>query len=313
MNPDPISSTGIVCDNAVDSWFCHNLLRVWNTGEVRPGRNGSTRSLFGRSLTLDLREGFPALTAKRMNLKASVAETLCFLAGDDNAAAFRARGCNFWDANAGSAYWMANPNRRGTDDLGRIYGVQWRHWNGTDGQGKPRVVDQLQALLNGLRSDPYGRRHLVTAWQPAELDQMALPPCHVLFQVYCHVDGGISLQMYQRSCDLFLGVPFNITGYALVLEILAALTGRYAKELTLVFGDLHVYEAHEYEDHALTRLRDAALSAAEDGFKLPKLDIRTDLKLQDFALPDMNDWAKTENFVFPDYRCGPFIAARMVE
>lgn len=310
--------------NKLDQWFVSAVNRLWNYGEVHTGRNGNTRTEFGTTFDWDMREAFPLLSIKKTNPASGFGETLAFLKGVDSASGFREHGCNFWDANAKSDYWQANPMRPKSqfadhDPLGRIYGVQWRDWIGSDGTGGLKHVDQLENLLNGLRRDPYGRRHIVTAWQPAELNQMALPPCHSFFQVYCHADGGISLQMYQRSADLFLGVPFNILGYGFLLEILAMLTDRHAKFLKIRFGDFHLYEVHEFGDNAITKLNSFVAKHEQEmpeGFALPNfgdmLLIERGSEL-DFSTASMSEWAHPENFCTTQFQQGPFIKARMVE
>lgn len=228
-----------------------------------------TKRLFGPQLEFDMADGFPLITTKAVPFKSVVGELLGFIAGADSAADFRALGCNIWNANANDEgidgfpnRWLTNPNRKGTDDLGRIYGVQWRRWEGPTGgtiydegyglrvdadtYDPPLIVDQLSDLVLGLRHDPWGRRHIVSAWNPAELNKMALPPCHVMFQCFVDedADGGkkLSLKMYQRSADYFLGVPFNIASYALLLHMLAHITGMKADQLIITFGDVHLYE-----------------------------------------------------------------------
>lgn len=300
----------------IDHWYANAVRRLWVHGERRVGRNGVTRGSFGDSLDIDLREGFPILTIKRMGFLTSLGETLAFLAGINTTAEFRSLGCNFWDGNAGSDYWLANPNRpQGTLEegpLGRIYGVQWRQWRGLDGSMQVVYIDQLQRLLQGLRDDPFGRRHIVTAWQPAELDQMALAPCHAFFQVHCHSNNDISLQMYQRSADLFLGVPYNITCYSLILHLLAAMTGRRPRMLHMRFGDFHLYEVHETEDKAVTALlaaEAAGLSYARPRFEMDDLDLHQ----EDFSDKSMAGWAHPQHFRLKGYTHGPSIPARMIE
>lgn len=236
-------------------------------GMPRMSRTGErTLGMFGGTFWHKMDDGFPLITTKEVNFKAVAAELLGFIHGADSAATFRQFGTKIWDANANDPgrpeapnAWLKNPHRKGPDDLGRIYGVQWRAWETAavefDREGNriyPEgvdTVDQLQNLINGIRKDPFGRRHIVSAWNPGELDQMALPPCHVMFQCYVHadVDGTpqeISLQMYQRSADLFLGVPFNIASYALLLSMIGHVTDLRPKLLGIHFGDLHIYESH---------------------------------------------------------------------
>ena len=269
--------------------------RVLSEGVPRPNRTGErTLGVFGGEFVHDMRSGFPLLTTKRVNIAAVISELLGFIAGVDSAADFRRFGTKIWDGNANAPgrpdapnSWLTNPNRRGPDDLGRIYGVQWRHWRDTitipdvlsgdalidtianlQAQGYDvesyavapgglkhvvvayREIDQLQQLVDGLRSDPYGRRHIVNAWNVSDLDKMALPPCHTMFQCYVEPPAEptdqptLHLQMYQRSADLFLGVPFNIASYALLLKMLAHVTHYRTGTLRITFGDLHIYESH---------------------------------------------------------------------
>lgn len=242
--------------------------KVLRLGVDRCGRNGLTRSLFGKRLCFDMRDGFPAVTTKRLAFKSVKAELLWFLSGSRDVNDLNKLGSFIWDANAESDYWK--PRARFEGDVGRIYGAQWRSWRALFGLGSfPAVserevkavveLDQIEQLVAGLRTDPYGRRHVVTAWNPGELDQMALPPCHLLFQ--CYVAPGddgeqrLSLMFYQRSCDLFLGVPFNIASYALLLHMLAQCVDMVPHELVHVLGDAHIYHAHfEQVREQLTRV-----------------------------------------------------------
>lgn len=295
--------------NSLDTWFVDACTNLINTGVPKEGRNGITRSLLGYSFDHDMREGLPLLTIKKTNVEAGIGEMLAFLYGSSNNADFQALGCNFWTTNAQSDYWMANPNNTHKDGqyLGRVYGVQWRYWRGVDANGNIVEVDQIANLLEGLRKDPYGRRHIVSAWNPAELNQMALPPCHSMFQVFCEPDNTISLLMYQRSADTFLGVPFNIFSYAMILNILASMTGRTAKKLMIRFGDFHWYDVHETEDQAYTKLMQASgVYRTLPTFELP------DLRGEDFSAMSMVSWAVPESFRISNYEHGPFIKARMV-
>lgn len=216
-----------------------NLLRgVLGSGELRPtraklkstGRGVDAYSTFGRHLSVDLARGFPMLTTKRMSFKIVKEELLWFLSGATNARPLQEKGVTIWDE------W-ADPD---TGDLGPIYGKQWRDFGG---------VDQIKAVEASLRNDPYGRRHIVSAWNPPELAAMALPPCHCFFQFY--MSGGsvttrpaLSCHLYQRSADVFLGVPYNIASYALLTSLLASALFMVPGTLTLSFGDLHLYENH---------------------------------------------------------------------
>ena len=206
------------------------LLEVIENGSDRDGRNGMTRSIFGRELRFNLQQGFPAVTIKKLNFESVKAELLGFLRGYSHAEQFQQLGTNVWNANAEA--W----DRDG--DLGRHYGLQWRQWT-----SKYAPIDQIRMLIKELTYDPLSRRHIVTAWNPAEIRDTALPPCHILQQYYSD-KGLLSLQVYQRSADLFLGVPFNIASYALLLSMVAHVTGHEPFELILVFGDAHIYHTH---------------------------------------------------------------------
>lgn len=218
------------------------LREVLENGMNRPDRTGTgTRALFGRMMHFDMADGFPALTTKKLAFKAVKAELLAFIRGVDSAAGFRELGTTIWDQNANeNEQWLNNPNRRGEDDLGRIYGVQWRSWRDPHGN----EVDQLRGVIKGLTEDPFSRRHIVTAWNPGEIGEMALPPCHVLFQFFVRNDYKLDLLMVQRSCDMFLGVPFNIASYSTLLHMVAHVTGYYPGEFIHILNDVHIYNNH---------------------------------------------------------------------
>ncbi len=226
-----------------------NLLeRVMNEGSWQQNRTGiPTKRLTGAMLEFDLKEGFPAMTTKKLAFVAVKGELLGFIRGYDNAAQFRELGCNVWNQNANeNEAWLNSRERRGEDDLGRIYGVQWRDWSPPGLAGFHRVVDQLSNALKDVVNNPTSRRIIVTAWNPGELSFMALPPCHMTFQLLVDVDANeVSLCMYQRSCDMFLGIPFNIASYALLLELISAATGRRAGKLIMFLADVHIYKNHE--------------------------------------------------------------------
>ena len=211
------------------------LLRdVMENGEKRADRTGTgTLAVFGRQARYDLRHGFPCLTTKKLHLRSIIHELLWFIRGDTNIAYLRENGVRIWDEWADAS-----------GDLGPVYGRQWRSFPAPDG----RHVDQLAELVHGLRGDPHSRRHLVVAWNPGELHRMALPPCHCLFQFFVHDPDsdrpGLSCQLYQRSADLFLGVPFNIASYALLTLMLAQVCGYEPREFIHTFGDLHLYLNH---------------------------------------------------------------------
>ncbi len=212
---------------------------VLEHGTRRDDRTGTgTLSVFGAQTRYDLASGFPLLTTKKLHLRSIIHELLWFLNGDTNTAYLKANKVSIWDE------W-ADEN----GDLGRIYGAQWRAWRRPDGT----TVDQIRQLLEGLRKDPCSRRHIVSAWNPGELDLMALPPCHTLFQFYVDTNAGtLSCQLYQRSADLFLGVPFNIASYALLTLMIAQVCGYRPGTFVHTFGDLHLYSNHL--DQARTQL-----------------------------------------------------------
>ena len=235
------------------------LRRVRHEGHIKGDRTGTgTRSLFGAQMRFDLSESFPLLTTKRVHWKSVAHELLWFLRGDSNLAYLRENGVTIWDE------W-ADPD----GELGPVYGVQWRSWPTPDG----RSIDQLADVVRRIRADPDSRRLLVSAWNVAELDKMALPPCHVLFQFYV-ADGRLSCQLYQRSADLFLGVPFNIASYALLTRITAQVCGLLAGEFIHTLGDVHLYLNH-------TEQADIQLERAPR--PLPRLELEPSIReLDDF-------------------------------
>ena len=205
------------------------LQRVVNDGVERGDRTGTgTRSVFGHQMRFDLAQGFPMLTTKKLHLKSIIHELLWFLSGDTNIGYLNENGVSIWNE------W-ADEN----GDLGPVYGRQWRSWQTSDG----RHIDQILQLVAQLTSNPESRRHIVTAWNPADVDDMALPPCHCLFQFYV-ADGKLSCQLYQRSADIFLGVPFNIASYALLTLMLAQVCGLEAGDFVHTLGDAHLYLNH---------------------------------------------------------------------
>jgi thymidylate synthase len=254
--------------NSADDQYLSILRKLLKEGVRREGRNGVTYGLFGEQMRFDLQQGFPLLTTKKVHFKSIVVELLWFLRGDTNVKFLRDHGVTIWDK------W-ADEN----GDLGPVYGAQWRQWN----DGVLGHMDQITNLLEGLRDDPNGRRHIVTAWNPAEIHGMALPPCHCLFQF--HVAGGkLSCHLYQRSADWFLGVPFNIASYALLTHLVAMEVGLEVGDFVHSFGDLHLYENHR-EQAAVQLLR-----APRD---LPRISIDMGggifaVEAEDIALRDYN-------------------------
>jgi len=217
---------------------------VLENGERRGDRTGTgTLSVFGRQARYDLREGFPCLTTKKLHLRSIIHELLWFLKGETNIAYLQENKVRIWDE------W-ADEN----GDLGPVYGQQWRSWAKEDGS----TVDQITDLIDGLKNNPTSRRHLVSAWNVGKVEEMALPPCHLLFQFYVHDPEsdrpGLSCQLYQRSADLFLGVPFNIASYALLTLMVAQVCGYEARDFVHTFGDLHLYSNHlDQAQEQLTR------------------------------------------------------------
>ncbi|KIQ05140.1 thymidylate synthase [Agrobacterium tumefaciens] len=205
------------------------LAHVMDAGSDRGDRTGTgTRSVFGYQMRFDLSEGFPVLTTKKLHLRSIIHELLWFLKGDTNIAYLKENGVSIWDE------W-ADEN----GNLGPVYGAQWRSWPAPDG----RHIDQIALLMESLKVNPNSRRHIVSAWNPALVDDMALPPCHCLFQFYV-ADGKLSCQLYQRSADIFLGVPFNIASYALLTMMVAQVTGLKAGDFVHTLGDAHIYANH---------------------------------------------------------------------
>ncbi len=214
------------------------LRKAMESGVDRDDRTGTgTRAIFGEVMRFRMSDGFPALTTKRLAFRSVIAELLWFIAGSSDVNELHALGVHIWDGNAFAPYWVDQARFPG--DAGRNYGQQWRDWIGPDG----RHVDQLADVVAALGSRPASRRHVVTAWNPAELDATSLPACHALFQFFVG-DGRLSLMMYQRSCDLFLGVPFNMAEYALLLHLVARIGDLVPHELIHVLADAHVYRDH---------------------------------------------------------------------
>ena len=240
------------------------LQDILDNGEIKDDRTGvGTYSVFGRHIRFDLRRGFPAVTTKKLAWKACVGELLWFIEGSssDRRLAEITHGesegkITIWTPNALAPYWKHKAKFEG--DLGRVYGVQWRHWNkyctekdmGAAHKGGTRLavdkieVDQLANLIKGLTEDPNGRRHILSAWNVSELDEMALPPCHVMSQFYVNKNRELSCHMYQRSVDVFLGLPFNISSYALLTHLLAHHCNLKVGELVISTGDTHIYKDH---------------------------------------------------------------------
>jgi len=238
-----------------DKIYLDALKNILENGEDRPDRTGvGTRSIFGLQMRFNLEDGFPAITTKKLAWKAVVSELLWFIEGSGDEYRLReilhgdrySEKRTIWTDNAEADYWVKRKLQRHPGDLGRVYGVQWRRWR------KPlirinKVIlqnhDQLLELIDGIKTDPYSRRHIITAWNPGEVDLMALPPCHMMAQFYVN-NGKLSCQMYQRSADMFLGVPFNIASYALFTHMIAQVCNLEVGELIITLGDAHIYNNH---------------------------------------------------------------------
>jgi len=294
------------------------LQDILNNGETKDDRTGTgTISVFGRNLRFDLRRGFPAVTTKKLAWKACVGELLWFIegSGDERRLAELTHGTRngvvtIWTPNALASYWQ--PKAKFQGDLGRVYGVQWRHWQtpiahaqetfkdefgnyfNRGGSVHIKETDQLKNLIEGIKKDPNGRRHILSAWNPGELDQMALPPCHVLCQFYVNKNRELSCHMYQRSVDCFLGLPFNIASYALLTHLIAQVCGLGVAELVISTGDTHIYTNHvEQVKEQLSR----------EPLALPTLKINHTIKNIDDFIP--------EDIALIDYNCYTAIKADM--
>jgi thymidylate synthase len=244
---------------------------ILDHGVEQQDRTGTgTLSWFGAQMRFDLADGFPLLTTKKLHLRSIIVELLWFLRGETNIGWLKDNGVRIWDEWADAE-----------GELGPVYGKQWRSWATPDG----RVIDQIEKLIVGLKTNPNSRRHIVTAWNPADVDDMALPPCHCLFQFFV-ADGKLSCQLYQRSADIFLGVPFNIASYALLTMMIAQVVGLEPGEFVHSFGDVHLYLNHV--EQAETQLARAPLA-------LPAMTIapKGDLfayRLEDFVLDGYEPW-----------------------
>ena len=255
------------------------LQHVLDNGTDKSDRTGTgTRSVFGYQMRFDLAQGFPVLTTKKLHLKSIIHELLWFLAGDTNIRYLKENGVRIWDE------W-ADEN----GDLGRVYGAQWRSWRGANGE----TVDQIANVVRQIRQTPDSRRLMVSAWNPAEIDDMALPPCHALFQFYV-ANGQLSCQLYQRSADIFLGVPFNIASYALLTMMMAQVCGLQAGEFVHTLGDAHLYQNH---------LEQARLQLTREPRKLPTMHINPNVR-DIFAF-------KFDDFTLSDYDPHPHIKAEV--
>ena len=257
-----------------------DLMRtILDEGHYKADRTGTgTYSIFGYQMRFDLQKGFPLLTTKKLHLRSIIYELLWFLRGDTNIQYLHDHNVTIWDE------W-ADEN----GDLGPVYGKQWRSWEAPNG----RVIDQITNLIEQLKRNPDSRRLIVSAWNPADVDQMALPPCHTMFQFYAN-DGQLSCQLYQRSADVFLGVPFNIASYALLTMMVAQVCGLKAKDFVHTFGDAHIYSNH---------VEQAKLQLSREPRPLPQMRINPEVKsIFDFQY---------EDFTLENYDPHPHIKAEV--
>jgi thymidylate synthase len=257
-----------------------NLLEtILEKGVEKKDRTGTgTISVFGHQMRFDLNEGFPVITTKKLHLKSIIHELLWFLAGDTNVKYLQDNGVRIWNE------W-ADEN----GELGHIYGYQWRSWPAPDG----KHIDQISRVVDSIKNNPDSRRHIVSAWNVGDLDKMNLPPCHVLFQFYV-AGGKLSCQLYQRSADVFLGVPFNIASYALLNLMMAQVTGLEPGDFVHTFGDVHIYSNH---------IEQVKLQLTREPFPLPTMKINPEIKsIFDF---------KFEDFELLDYQAHPHIKGKV--
>lgn len=253
------------------------LNHVLENGTDKGDRTGTgTRSVFGYQMRFNLEEGFPLVSTKKVHLKSIIYELIWFLKGESNIQFLKENQVRIWDS------WA---DERG--DLGPVYGVQWRSWKGADGQ----THDQIQEVLEEIKKNPNSRRLIISAWNVGEIDKMALPPCHTMFQFYI-ADGRLSCQLYQRSADLFIGVPFNIASYALLTMMIAQVTGYKPGDFVHTFGDAHIYHNH---------FEQVKIQLSRSPFPLPKMEINP-------AVTSLFDF-KYEDFQLVDYQSYPGISA----
>jgi thymidylate synthase len=291
--------------NDTETTYLAALKNILETGGDRIDRtNTGTKSIFGLQLNFDLEKGFPAITTKKLAWRAVVSELLWFIegSGDEYRLKEILHGERYtdkktiWSDNASADYWTKKRLQRHPGDLGRIYGVQWRRWRRPLVRINKVVLqnhDQLLELIQGIKTDPYSRRHIITAWNPGELDLMALPPCHMMAQFYVH-DNKLSCHMYQRSADMFLGMPFNIASYALFTHMIASVCNLEASKLIISVGDAHIYNNHI--DQVKEQLK-------RKPFPLPKLKLNKNIQtITEFTMDDIE---------LIDYKCHDAIKADM--
>ena len=285
--------------------YLNALKQILEDGEDRPDRTSvGTKSVFGLQMRFDLAQGFPAVTTKKLAWRACVSELLWFIegSGDENRLKEILHGDRYsekktiWSDNTKADYWTKKRLQRHAGDLGRVYGVQWRRWRAPLVRINKVVLqncDQLLSLIEGIKADPYSRRHIITAWNPGELELMALPPCHMMSQFYVN-NGKLSCQMYQRSADMFLGVPFNIASYALFTHMIAQVCNLEVGELIITIGDAHIYSNHIEQVTEQLKRKPLPLPTLKLN---PEIDVITDFDMKDIELVD--------------YQCHEAIAAPM--
>ena len=255
------------------------LLHVMENGTDRMDRTGTgTRGVFGYQMRFDLSDGFPMVTTKKLHKKSIIHELIWFLAGDTNIKYLKENGVRIWDE------WADEDG-----DLGPVYGKQWRRWEGPEG----KVIDQVAKVVEAIKTNPFSRRHIVSAWNPADVDDMALPPCHCLFQFHV-ANGKLSCQLYQRSADIFLGVPFNIASYALLTHMMAQVCDLEVGDFVHSFGDAHIYSNH---------FEQVKLQLTREPMPLPKIELNPDVKeITDFTYEDVK---------ILNYKSHPHIAGKV--
>lgn len=263
------------------------LKKVLEKGADKQDRTGTgTKAIFGMQMRFNMQDGFPAVTTKKLAFNSMKAELLWFIKGSSDVRELQKLGCHIWDANAEAPYWK--PKARFPGDLGRIYGVQWRKW-----RANGKEIDQLAEAIKLIKENPNSRRIIINAWNPGELEQMALPPCHTFFQFFV-AGNKLSLQMYQRSCDMFLGVPFNIASYSLLLHMVAQATNKEPFEFIHTLGDAHIYINH---------IEQVKEQLARKPLPLPQLKLNLNIKnIDDFKMEDIE---------LEDYQYHPTIKAPM--
>lgn len=303
------------------------LRQVRQEGVLQPNRTGvGCLTMPGAMLKFDMSDGFPAVTTKKLAWNQVKGELIGFMRGYSNVKDFQALGCTVWNENEAADYWRNNRNNQGDGDLGRIYGVQWRKWKGDVHNATPNFthhdqskglmhrymsfeyydIDQLALALHEIRNNPTSRRIIVNAWNPADLTKMALPPCHMMFQFIPHITTNkLHMTMYMRSCDMFLGVPFNIASYALMLHLFAMWTGYEPGTLSMMMADVHIYENH---------IDQVDLQLSRATLPLPQLWIESmagPAHLRTLDLTTLVESIEPSKLHLIDYNCHASIAGKM--